>query len=147
MPAYWNSLVFTGGSGDVLRTFAVRNGHINPAPSSLSRHHCQYPGCGLSVTSNGNNDAILWALQAGECTSNEPAVLKAYAAVDLGTEVYSSDKHGKRDDLGCGVRFAIPTVGNGRVFVGGSGQWSVFGLIENQQAGMLQSSPAVNPQG
>ena len=147
MPAYWNSLVFTGGSGDVLRAFSLRNGHIDPVPASLSRHHCQYPGCGLSVTSNGNNDAILWALQAGECTSNEPAVLKAYAAVDLGTEVYSSDKHGKRDDFGCGVRFAIPTVGNGRVFVGGSGQWSVFGLIENQPAGMLQSSPAVNPQG
>jgi hypothetical protein len=49
--------------------------------------------------------------------------------VDLGTEVYSSDQHGKRDYFGCGVHFAIPTVGNGRVFVGGSGQWSVFGLI------------------
>jgi len=137
MPAYWNSRIFMSGSADVLRAFAVRNGHLDPAPESVSRTHCQFPGCGLSVSANGNSSGILWALQAGECGSNEPAVLKAYAAADLGTELYSSDQHGKRDAFGCGVRFAVPTVGNGRVFVGGSRQWSAFGLIEDHQAGVL----------
>ncbi len=83
-PAYWNSRIFTGGSGDVLRAFSVHGGHIDPAPASLSQTHCQYPGCGLSVSANGNSDGILWALQAGECASNAPAVLKAYAAARPG---------------------------------------------------------------
>jgi hypothetical protein len=131
MPAWWNSLLFTSGSGDVLRAFSVTAGRIEPAPVSVSKTNCSFPGCGLSVSANGNNNAIVWALQAGECASNEPAVLKAYAAPDLGTEIYSSNTWGERDQFGCGVHFAIPTVGDGRVFVGGSRQWSTFGLIED----------------
>ena len=142
---YWNSRVFASGSGDVLRAFTVRNDRIEPMPVSVSKTNCQYPGCGMSVSANGNNNAILWALQAGDCAANEPAVLRALAAVDLGTELYSSDQHGSRDDFGCGARFAIPTVGNGRVFVGGSRQWSAFGLIEVHQAAVLQSSSTVKP--
>jgi hypothetical protein len=145
MPAYWNSRIYTGGSGDVLRVFSVRDGRVDATPASMAKTNCQYPGCGLSVSADGNSNGILWALQAGECASSEAAVLQAFSAVDLGTELYSSDQHGKRDDLGCGSRFAIPTVGDGRVFVGGSRQWSVFGLIEVHQAAVLQSGTAVNP--
>jgi hypothetical protein len=137
MPAYWNSRLFSGGSGDVLRAFSVHDGHVGPAPASLSRTPCQYPGCGLSVSADGNNNGIVWALQAGDCAANEPAVLRAFVAEDLGTELYSSDQHGKRDDFGCGVRYSIPTVVAGRVFVGGARQWSTFGLIEDRQAAVL----------
>lgn len=139
MPAYWNSRIYTGGSGDVLRAFAVRGRRVDATPTSVSKAHCQYPGCALSVSADGNNNGILWSLQAGECAAGEPAVLQAFSALDLGTELYSSDQHGKRDDPGCGSRFAIPTVGNGRVFVGGSGQWSAFGRIEVHHAAVLQS--------
>jgi hypothetical protein len=120
MPAYWNDTVYASGSNDVLRAFSLRDGRLDRTPASVSREVCDYPGCGLSVSANGSEDGILWALQGRG--------LRAYDARDLGRALYSSDQHGARDDPGPITKFSIPTVFNGKVYVGGMEQLSVFGL-------------------
>ena len=61
-------------------------------------------------------------------------MLHAYAADDVSRELYNSGQGGNqnpaRDDApGPAVKFAVPTIANGRVYVGASGQLSVFGLL------------------
>jgi hypothetical protein len=90
---------------------------------------CEYPGCGLSISADGSRDGILWALQVGGYDSREPAVLRAYDALDLGRLLYASDQQPGRDAPGGAVRFTIPTVFNGKVYVGGAGQLTVFGPL------------------
>jgi outer membrane protein assembly factor BamB len=129
MPAYWHDTVYVGGSQDVVRAFALRQGRLQPMPVAQSRDICEYPGCGLSISANDSRDGILWALQVGGYDSREPAVLRAYDALDLDRLLYASDQQPGRDAPGGAVRFTIPTVFNGKVYVGGAGQLTVFGPL------------------
>ena len=127
-PAYWNNTLYVSGSNDVVRAFRLSNGRLNPEPDSVSADSCEYPGCGLSISAYGREKGILWALEAGSDRERH-AVLKAYDARNLGRLLYSSQQQSERDDLGGVVNFAVPTVAGGRVYVGGSGRVTVFGLL------------------
>jgi hypothetical protein len=129
MPAYWNNTIYVSGSHDILRAFLLDNGSVNPAPVSVSHDICDYPGCGLAVSANGTKNGILWALEVGAYDSKGPAVLRAYDAGNLGRLLYASDRQGERDVPGGAVKFTIPTVVNGKVYVGAAGQVTVFGLL------------------
>jgi hypothetical protein len=129
MPAYWKNTVYVSGSQDVLRAFSLKSGALVPMTASVSTDICEYPGCGLSVSAHGEEDGILWALQVGAYDSKAPAVLKAYDAGNLGRILYTSNQHGERDVPGGAVKFSVPTVVAGKVYVGGAGQLTVFGLL------------------
>jgi hypothetical protein len=55
-------------------------------------------------------------------------VLAAYNATNLTTEIYNSEM-AIRDQLSAGVKFAVPIVANGKVFVGGQYAVSIFGAL------------------
>jgi outer membrane protein assembly factor BamB len=129
MPAYWHDTVYVSGSQDIIRAFPLRQGRLQLTGVAQSHETCEYPGCGLSISANDSRDGILWALQVGGYDSREPAVLRAYDALDLGRLLYASDQQPGRDAPGGAVRFTIPTVFNGKVYVGGAGQLTVFGPL------------------
>jgi hypothetical protein len=129
MPAYWKDTIYVSGSRDILRAFSLRNGRLVPKPASVSRGICRYPGCGLAISSNGSNGGILWALEVGGYDAKKPAILKAYDAANLGRVLYASDRQGARDDPGGAIKFSVPTVINGKVYIGAAGQVTVFGLL------------------
>jgi hypothetical protein len=59
----------------------------------------------------------------------DPAVLHAYAANDLGHELYNSNQAASgRDHFGTGNKFITPMIANGKVYVGTTDGVGVFGL-------------------
>ena len=53
-------------------------------------------------------------------------MLHAWDATDLSRELYNSSSN-LGDDLGPGVRFTVPTVADGKVFVGTAASLAVYG--------------------
>ena len=59
----------------------------------------------------------------------QPAVLHAYAATKISQELYNSTQAGQRDILGVGDTFTVPTIMNGKVYVGTGSELDVLGLL------------------
>ncbi len=94
-----------------------------------------FPGTQPVISANGTVDptsptnAIVWELQVDQYGTSGPAILRAYNPLQLTTEYYDSGETGERDQLGGAVKFTVPTVADGHVFVGSQYQFSVFGLF------------------
>jgi hypothetical protein len=56
-------------------------------------------------------------------------VLRAYDATNLQTELYNSAQNLTRDDAGPAIKFTVPVIADGHVFVGSYGLVSMYGLI------------------
>ncbi len=128
-PAYFNGTVYYGGVQDVLKAFTITNGMLSPAPTSESATSFAYPGSTPSVSSNGTQDGVVWAVESAQ---NAPGVLHAYDATNLAHELYNSNQAANgRDGFGTGNKFITPVVSNGMVFVGTPNAVAVFGLLSS----------------
>ncbi|HYL82938.1 MAG TPA: immunoglobulin domain-containing protein [Candidatus Angelobacter sp.] len=123
MPAYFNGTVYYGAVGDALKAFPVVSAKLAATPSSQSTHHFGYPGTTPSVSANGTTNGIVWAIE------NSGAVLYAYDATNLTTELYNSNQAANNRDHFSGNKFITPMVVNGKVYVGTSSSVAVFGLL------------------
>jgi hypothetical protein len=132
-PAWWNNTVYFGGQYDYLRqyTFDPTTGLLSTGAVSLSPTYFSFPGPTPSISADGNNDAILWALQTDQYGNSGPTILHAYDATNIATELYNSTQNATRDNPGAAVKFAVPTIANGKVYVGTETALSVFGLLGN----------------
>lgn len=119
---YWNGNVYYVGDQDKVKQFQLSNGKLSTSPI-VSTNSYGYPGANMSISSNGNSNGILWVIEA-----SGQNVLHAYDATDVGTELYNSDQAGGRDHFGTAVRFTVPTIVNGRVYVAGQ-NFTIFGPI------------------
>jgi hypothetical protein len=105
-----------------LKAFEFRGGAFSLA--SKSSISFPYPGATPSISANGSANGIVWAVE-----NQSTAVLHAYDARDLSTELYNSNQQGDgRDHAGSGNKFIVPTIANGKVFVGTTNGVTVFGL-------------------
>jgi len=124
-PAIFNDTVYYGAVGDSIRAFPIANAMLATTPSSKTSHTFTYPGTTPTVSANGSSNAILWAVE-----NSNPAVLHAYDATNLATELYNSNQAASsRDHFGNGNKFMVPIVVNGKVFVGTPNGVAVFGLL------------------
>jgi uncharacterized repeat protein (TIGR03806 family) len=125
-PAFFNNTIYYLGRNDVLKAFQITNGVINPIPVNQASTSFGPPGATPCISANGTKNGIVWAVQASPLPSGS-AVLHAYDAMDLTRELYNSNLAGQRDVLPAAVKFAVPTIANGKVYVGGQFALSVFG--------------------
>jgi hypothetical protein len=124
-PAYFNGRVYTAASGDVAASFPIIGGQLEIGSYQAGARTLRYPGATPSISADGANNGIVWLLQ---CSS--PALLLAYDAGNLTNQLYNSAQAGGgRDQLPDGVRFAVPLIANGKVFVGSQYALSVLGLL------------------
>jgi hypothetical protein len=132
-PAYYNGQIYYIGTRDAIRAYIVSNGTLIPdQPGTFGSRLFPFPGASPSISANGATNGIAWAIE-----STNPAVLVAFNATNLSTEIYNSTQSGTRDQITSrAVKFAVPTVANGKVYVGGRYELSVFGLL----GGALQFS-------
>ncbi|AGA24482.1 PQQ-binding-like beta-propeller repeat protein [Singulisphaera acidiphila] len=126
-PAYFNNKLYYAAPGDYLKAFSIAGGQFADDPVSMSSNKFTYPGSTPSISANGEFGGIVWVLENGKTS----AVLRAYDASNLGNQIYNSQMSGTRDQLGPGVKFATPTVADGKVFVGSRGQLTVFGDLQS----------------
>lgn len=151
-PAYWEgtlgSYVYSAGTGvspgigDYLKMFKVTKGLLSRYAESTNR----FPtGATPSISSNGNTNGIVWAIERPEPIGAQPgygaAVLYAYDAENLYSTgemqtLYNSAEalshNFYRDRGGCANKFAVPTIANGKVYVGTQNELDVFGLLGTQ---------------
>lgn len=143
--SYWKSdngeYVYLIGNADKAKAFSLTDGKLSAAPTSQSADAFGTLTGNSVISSNGTATAsgILWA---EDRASN---ALRAYDATNLATKLYDSngDQNKDRDALGTVQKFAVPTVANGRVFVGTSQSLVVYGL--DPTAANSGATPPTNP--
>ena len=141
MPAYWNGTIYYWGTKDTLKAFPLVNGLLT-GPTATSSETYGYPGANPVISANGNAQGIVWTIESDAYTTPGPAVLQAHLASNVATTLYSSSTNSTRDNPGPAVKFTVPTIANGKVYVGALGQLSVYGLLNGQQ---LAADPAFSP--
>ena len=124
-PAYFEGTVYYGDSGGSLKAFGLQHALLGTTPTSQTSMTFAYPGTAPAVSANGSSNGIVWAVE-----NSQPAVLHAFAAGNLATELYNSNQAANgRDQFGAGNKYMTPTIANGKVYVGTPSGVAVFGLL------------------
>ncbi|HEX6772330.1 MAG TPA: hypothetical protein VF126_09915 [Acidobacteriaceae bacterium] len=123
-PAYFNGEFYYGGSGDALKAFG-----LNVAGSTVTSQSASVLGAAGAtpvISADGTSTAVLWAL---DTTATGGAVLHAYDATNLATQLYSSATNASRDAVGSTNEHAVPVVANGYVYIGTQAGVAVYGPV------------------
>jgi hypothetical protein len=123
-PSYFNGFVYYGAVNDAVKAFPITAGKLATSPSSKTSVVFAYPGATPAISANAANNGILWVVENGGT-----AVLHAYDATNLTTELYNSNQAAAARDQFAGNKFITPTIVNGKVFVGTPNSVAVFGLL------------------
>ncbi len=115
-------------------SFAMTNGVVASTPlSSQSPEQLGPQGATPVISSNAASNAILWLVDSSGAlaTPNTPAILRAYDPANLSNEIYSSTMAAASRDLaGLAVKFTVPTVANGKVYLGTQTEVDVYGFLK-----------------
>ncbi len=128
-PLFWQNTLYVVANQGPVRAFrfSTVTDQFETKPFSASSQPYYYPGATPVLSAAGTKNAILWVIDPAN-----PGVLHAYDALNLKTEFWnSSQAANKRDQAGRGLKFTVPTVANGRVYVGTKNELDVYGLLPN----------------
>ena len=132
-PSYWNGRVYVLAEGDYLSSFPVNKGKLADKPDVQGTQRFGNPGATPAISANGNRDGIVWLIETKTWNgADKPAVLHAYDAANVAHELYTSEQNRERDRAGLTLRFTIPTIVNGRVYVDAKGRVDVYGLLPSR---------------
>ncbi len=130
-PAYFNNRVYYMSYNDYMKVYQITNGLLSTSPISTGTVMFQQWGITPTITANGTNNAIAWGVRHDSYgppnTTLGPAVLYAFDAYNVATVLYTSSQAGTRDTAGNAVKFTLPTVVNGKVYVGTQTALNVYG--------------------
>jgi hypothetical protein len=148
-PAYWNGNVYIWPNKNVPMIFTLTDGVLSTtpsskAPASLFNSPITFPEPSFSISSNGTNDGIAWAVLSDQFSTGGPEILYAWPANDLTTPLYTSNMNVTRDKAGHANKFSIPVVTNGKVYVAADGVVSVYGLLNGVTTA---ATPVIAPNG
>jgi len=142
--SYWagaansGSFVYIGGFSDALKSFQIANGLLSPTSIAQTPETFTFSGATPSISSNGDTSGtgIVWLNSSSSCgyagcTPTGPGALRAYDATDVSHELYNSEENSGRDRVDSYVKFSVPTVANGLVFVGTNNSLNIYGLLDS----------------
>jgi hypothetical protein len=104
---------------------------FNEKPTSSAKPclGCYVRGSAPTVSANVDKDGIVWILDNTAFDPPPgPAILHAHDAANVEKELFDSSVDPK-NAAGDAVKFTTPVVANGRVYVGGAGVVTVYGLL------------------
>jgi hypothetical protein len=129
-PAYWNGNLYYAAVNDTLKLYPLSNSTCAVGTPPLCSSQATtaaifHYGATPSVSSNGPADGIVWAINGtGQPVSSTPGVLYAFSTDTL-AELYDSNQCRiggvQQDQPGAGTSFSVPTIANGRVYIGTMG--------------------------
>ncbi len=130
-PGYWAStgghFLYASGVGGPLVQLQVRqrNGRITLVRGPGTAVRMGYRPATPVISSNGAaaGTGVVWTI------SQSTGALHAFDAGRISTELYNSNQNGGRDGLDSVVKFAVPMVANGRVYVGTNTRLAIFGPL------------------
>ncbi len=132
-PLYWNGAVYVAPGNANLQSFSMSQGILASSPSAgQSLEKLGPQGATPVISSNGTNNAILWLIDSSGAlaTPNTAAILRAYDPNNLSNEIYNSAMvAASHEPPGLAVKFSVPTVANGKVYVGTQTKVDVYGLL------------------
>ena len=133
--AFWNNNFYIAPINAPLISYSFNSATnlFNTANPTQSSSSYGLRGATPSVSSTGSSNGIVWALDnSNYCTPHSPgcgpAVLHAYNATTLSSDLWNSSMV-TMDAAGNAVKYTVPTVANGKVYVGtrGNNTGGVFG--------------------
>ncbi len=131
-PLLWNTSVYLAPGNGYLVSYFLNSGTLSTTPSGLrSPEALGAQGATPVISSNGAANGILWLIDSSgaQVTPGTPAILRAYDPDNLSNELYNSaTAAASRDQAGPAVKFTIPTVANGKVYIGTQTELDVYGL-------------------
>lgn len=128
-PAYWNRHVYVLACDDFLYDLPLQAGTLSFERYTKGSQHFGW-GATPAISANGTRDGIVWLIESKPAAGrDQPAVLHAYDAINIAHELYNTGQQSDRDRAGKTLRFTIPTVANGRVYVPARGEVNVYGLL------------------
>jgi hypothetical protein len=136
-PLFWNNSVYVAPGYGNLMSFPMSAGILASSPSISQSPETLGPQGATPVISwngstNATSSAILWLIDSSGAlaTPNAPAILRAYDPNNLSNEIYNSAMAvASRDTAGLAAKFTVPTVANGKVYVGTQTELDVYGLL------------------
>ncbi len=133
--AYWNDnlYVLSNSDNNALRQFTLHDGRLSlkAASGSRLRGTCATP----TVSANRSQDGVLWVLCSEARDAGDTNVLYAFDALNISRLLYHTEQNPSRDRAGLALRFTIPTVIDGHVYVGAKHEVDVYGLFGPKAAG------------
>jgi hypothetical protein len=151
--AFWQNNLYISGVGGPLQEFALNPATsqfaTNPTATSSAPTSFGFPGATPSISTNGTTagTTLVWALSSSQYCTNQspgcgPAIVYAY---DNNLHELWDSTMVSGDAAGNAVKFTVPTVANGKVYVGTrgnntggaygstsvSGELDVYGLKPN----------------
>jgi hypothetical protein len=124
-PAFFNNTVYYAAVGVYLKAFPVAQARLATTAATQSGNTFSFPGATPSISSNGTQNGIVWAIE----NQNGAGVLHAYDPTHLASELYDSNQAAGNRDHFSDNKYVPPTIANGKVFVGTTNSVAVFGLL------------------
>lgn len=130
-PAFWNNYLYLGGANTALLAYQLdQSAQFSLVSSSIPTF--AYVGTSPSVSASQGSNGIVWTLDDAEAcyiktnvtppvtNGCAPAILQAFDATNVQNELWSSSTS-TADTAGFAVRNAVPTIANGKVYIGTRG--------------------------
>jgi hypothetical protein len=128
--AFFKNTLYVFDYNGRIGAYSITNAKFNTTPVETPDGYNNKGGASACTSANGSANAIMWAVaNDGADSPTDPAVLRAYNATNLTQELYASDKLPSRDAAADAVKFTVPTIANGKVYVTTQSGLSVYGLL------------------
>ena len=137
-PAYWvgTGSIYFHCNDNVISAYSwnASTAQISTAPTSKGSAVFTTHGATPSISANGAVNGIIWDIDNSAYSYSlgvpqGPSVLHAYDATNVGSELYNSSQAGTRDTAGSALKFTVPTIAGGKVFVPTSTELDIYGLL------------------
>jgi hypothetical protein len=137
-PVYWNGAIYYHCNDNVIQAFSwdrtSTTAPLSASPiASGNVTYTKFHGATPSLSSNALTNGIIWDIDNSNYettgTGTQPCVLHAYDATNLNELYNSSQAPNGRDTAGYALKFTVPTIAGGRVFVPTSNELDVYGLL------------------